>query len=720
MPLKTQPMRLAAAVTVACLIAGFALAAPTAVSFHPAQPMVSACEVSTLRFRLSGGSEREERFDPPLAITSASVTRKLSVPASTVSISGVAKGCWLETTLYRAETAPAVIEVWPHAMLSARFEGVKSIPSTVRVVFVDVTAGENDDLQEIDCSTEELVARCNLPALRSMHLRLESDGFAPVYVKNVMIKEGETEQVGPAQLVPAYRVDGRVISRDGRPIRDAQVRLLPATAGGLSASERLLRSRFASTDAKGYFRIQSVEPGPYRLVSRATGLGDAVLDPVRIADRDIQAPPLVHSALSRIEVLLAPAVAPDSAPWHIRLTRSGTRQDERVLVAEGTVSPAGIWSSLPLPDGEYTVSVLDRFRSQMATQTVVLEGRDERAVVTISGIPVRGKLLSGEEGVAGMLTFTMPSGLRVRTETDQSGVFGCMFPAAGSWSVSVTTPLESSSTISLPKVDIDADSTGELELRLPAGRIHGTVVSQQGNPAEAAITARQDGRIVAQTWSAADGKFTLEHLSEVAHTVEAEGENGFAPAAPADLSEKSTIEVELKLRTLQMKGAVLAASGRPLSGAVVRLFDEATGEFEDTIADAEGLFSISARTAGAIDVIVIAPPAPIVARRMAPAQWQGQFVTIAVPAQGAYLRLVTLRTPPWPVLTPAGGVPLSLGLYVMPRFGSPTMREFVNGALQFFIEPGSYTLCNGSDCRPFQLQPGNEVTITFLPVLERP
>jgi Carboxypeptidase regulatory-like domain len=677
--------------------------------------MVAACEVSVLRFRLSDGSEREERFDPPLAITSASVNRKFSIPASTVSISGLAKGCWLETTPYRVKTTPTVIEVWPRAMLSARFESVKSIPSAIRAAFVDVTAGENDELQEIECSTEELVARCNLPALRPIHLRLECNGFAPVYVKNVIVKEGETEQVGPAPLVPAYRVDGRVISRDGRPLRDAHVRLFPATAGEMSASERLLRTRFALTDAKGYFRIQSVEPGSYRLVSRVAGLGDAVLDPVRIADRDIQTAPVVHSGLSHIEVLLSPRVAPDSAPWHIRLTRSGTRQDESVLVAEGTVSPAGLWSSVPLSDGEYTVSVLDRFRSQMARQTVVLEGRDERAVLTISGIPVRGKLMSGEEGVAGKLTFTMPSGLRVRTETDQGGVFGCMFPAAGSWRVSVTAPPESSSTINLPEVDIDVDSTDELQLRLPAGRIHGVVVNQQGHPVEAAITARQDGRIVAQTWSAADGKFTLDHLAEAVHTVEAEGENGFAPATSADLSEKSTIEVELKLRTLQMKGVVVASSGRPLSGAVVRLFDEVTGEFEDTIADSEGLFAIPARTAGVIDVIVIAPPAPIVARRLSPAQWQGQSVTIAVPAQGAVLRLVTLRTPPWPVLTPVGGVSLSLGLFVMPRFGSPTMREFVNGAFQFFIEPGSYTLCNGSDCRPFQLQPGNEITIPFLP-----
>jgi len=726
MPLKTQQTRLAVAATVACFIAGFALAAPavsTAVSFHAAQPIVSACEVRALRFRLSDGSEREQRFDPPLVITNAPVTKQLDISTSTVSISGVAKGCWLDTAQYRAASAPTVIQAWPLAILAARFEGVKSIPSVVRAAFVDVTADENDDLQQIECSSEDLVVRCNLPALRPMHLRLESDGFAPVYVKNVIIKEGETAQVGPAQLMPAYRVDGRVISSDGRPIRDAHVRLLPATAGEMSASERLLSSRFSLSDAKGYFRIQSVEPGEYRLVSKVTGLGDAVINPLRVADRDVRAAPLVHSDLFRIEVLMSPPVAPDSGLWRIRLTRSGARQNESVMVAEGTASPAGFWSSVPLSNGEYSVAILDPFLSQVARQEVVLNGRDERVVLTVSGISVRGTLLSGEEGIAGKLTFTMPSsGLRVQTETDKGGVFGCMFPSAGSWRVSVTTPPESSSTIRLPEVGIDADFTGELQLRLPAGRIEGVVLSQQGKPAEAVVSARHDRMIVAQTSSGADGKFALDHLAEAAHTVEAEAENGFAPPVAVDLSKETPAEVELKLRTLQMKGVILASSGRPLSGAVVRTFDEVTHEFEDTIADAEGLFSISARTAGAITVIVIAPPAPIVARRMTPTQWQGQFVTIAVPSQGAFLRLVTLRTPPWPVLTPAGGgVPLPLSLFVMPQFGSPTMREVVNGALQFFIEPGSYTLCNGSDCRPVQLQqPGSEVTIRFLPTQDRP
>jgi protocatechuate 3,4-dioxygenase beta subunit len=564
------------------------------------------------------------------------------------------------------------------------------------------------------------MARCALPALRPVHVRLESKGFAPVYAKNVTAAQGSTVSLGPFSLLPAFNVEGRVVTRDGQPIHNARVTLLPATAGEMTKSERLLRTLVATTGAKGNYRLHGVEPGAYRLVSAAEGFADAVIDNIAVADRDVRPPTLVHSGLSRVEVFLSPPVAPDNKPWSVHLSRMGMAQHENIRVSEGTAGPSGIWTSAPLQNGEYRIVVVGPNESEMANQRVVVDGRDERVTLAISGLFVRGRLLAADDGVPGKLLFTTRTGLRVEMVAGGDGRFGSVFPQAGSWALTVTTPPESSATVHLPNVDV-RENMDELIVRLPGGRIDGVVRSPRGGPPEAIVTVRRDRKVVAQTQAGADGKFALTALDEAAYTIEAESKNGFAPAVEVDLSNEPRAEVELTLRErLQFKGVVVGPAGRPMSGAVVRTINVAAGEYEDTIADAEGLFALDERTIGPLDVIVIAPPAPVLARRLSPAQWQDQSVTLPLSPQSAILRIQMLRVPPWPVLTSSDGIARSLALFVMPAFGARGMREFVDGAFQFTIEPGIYRLCRNDDCRDLVLQPGAATTVNFVRAEERP
>lgn len=716
-------MRKAAVVTAAALLTTSVLTAgeaPKRIEFRTIQPLTTPCSISAILFHLSDGSKREERFDPPLAISAG---KEVKPPALTRAVSALARGCWVETRQFDPAASKIVVGAWPLATLAFSHERIKPEPSAVKAAFVDVSAGESDTLQELGCSREGPTARCDLPAGRAMHVRVEWDGYAPIYAKNVSATEGGFVDLGPSNLVPAYKVIGRVIARDGTPIAGANVRLLPAAAGEMTRSERRLRTAAAVSDAKGNYTISGVATGAYRLVSEAAGHAEAVLDPVRIADRNVHPAPLVHSARARLEIVLTPPVAPDARPWRLQIARRGTRQFERHVVVDTSLSINGSWKSEPLENAEYAVTISDAAGSEVATREIVMDGRDELMLITIAGIPVHGRLLSGDEGVAAELTFSYQSGQTVRATAGADGAFSAFFPKAESCRADVVVP-PNRIRVRLPDVEIRAEGQEALELRLPAGGIEGVVVDWKGKAAVAGVTAYRNGerRSAASGPSASDGSFAMRYIPEGTYIVEAQNRGGFAEPVEIDVSSEKPAKVRLVLQPRPaLNGVVTGPSGRPLSGAVIRVFDPASTRYEDTVADAEGRFAMNVWTAGPIDVIVLAPPAPVIARRLSPPQWQDQLVAIAIPSASATLRLAIARMPPWPILTSSDGAARSLGLYLMPRFGSPkVIQELVDGAIQFVLEPGSYTACLGEDCRPFVLHTGSVATLDFIAAREKP
>ena len=664
---------------------------------------------------------REERFDPPLALAADARKTELKVPVSAASLSAVAQGCWIETRQVDVSPNDVVLRAWPLATLSAAYERIKPEPSAVRVAFVDTAAGENERLQELTCTRDGAVATCELPAGRTMHVRVEWAGFAPVYAKNVAAREGAVVDLGAADLAPAYNVSGRVAARDGTAIAGALVRLLPSTAGEMTKAERVLRTIEAGSDTKGNYRLSGVAPGLYRLVSQVARRADAVIDPLRVTDRDLAAPPLVHTPRARLEIVLSPPVAPDGTPWKVEVSRRGTRQFERLVVASATVPVSGSWRSEPLENADYTVTISNRAGSEVARQERSIDGEDELLLITVAGISVSGRILAGDDGVVGDVAFSAPSGQTIRVKTAKDGSFGALFPHPGSWRVEVVIP-PSSMYLRLPAVEIRENHQESLEIRLPAGRIEGTVVDSRGKPAVVGVSVTRDRRSLATGVTSDDGTFVIEHVPEGKCTLSVTSNEWFVPPVEVTVTEEEPAKVHLVLQpSPTLKGVVTGPSGRPLSGAVVRVVELDTTRREDKIADAEGRFAVKLRTMGMIDVIVLAPPAPVLARRFAPPQWHDQLVSLTVPATSATLRLLLLQSPPWPILTSADGAARPLGLFLMPRFGSSAvMQEFIDGAVQFTIEPGAYTLCLASDCRRMVLHPGSVETITFIPRPEKP
>ncbi len=674
----------------------------------------SICELTAVHVRDADGSERIDRLDPPISMDGPETSLTVTIPETTDTIGIESRECWVDPGKLVRDSSHLVLRSWPRGTLKVRLGSRGLDDEQATAGFVDSKADEDAAVQEVSCTVEKHVAACEIPAGRLIHLRFEREGFAPIYLLNVAVSEGEPLALDPPTWIPAYSVAGRVTERAGQSVEGAEVQLIPITAMELPRSQRLLRTRTAKSDVHGRYRIDGVEPGSYRLVSHVKEEADAEVPRLEVVDRDVHAPPLIHSPPSWIEVHLDPPVAWDALPWRLQVTRPGTRSHEVVVVADDLASPGGYWKSDALSNGTYEVVVISGVDSEVARQKVQLDGNVGRVSIRISGIPVRGRLLAGDEGVPGTLAFSAPSGSRVQAESDEAGHFEARFPTPGSWQVMVTPSVDAAAQLRLDPVEI-RENMGELKILLPRGRIEGRVVSPEGDPAAAIITVRRAGRVVAQGKSGDDGQFSVDHLPEELQTVEAEGEAGRSRAEPADLSKQTRIEVELKLEeSSRLKGLVVGPAGYPISGAIVRAFDDQTGRFNDTIADAEGLFEMDMHTDGVIDLIVLAPPHPVAVRRLAPSEWKRRLVNISMSSLGASLRVVLTRVPPWPVLMRAGGPALSLRLLLMPRFGQGTPAEFIDGAFQYFIEPGSYRICLEDECRELTLPPGVTMTVDYV------
>jgi hypothetical protein len=668
------------------------------------------CVVTALQLGLRSGIQQQLPLDPAVVVATAPVTVEVPARDSVMTVRPVSDGCWSELTTI-AEGAEAVeVRFWPVAFASGELLGAaKRKPGrAVRGSFVDAAASDDTGAwHETTCELlgDERKWRCPLPAGRRLHLRVTLESFAPLYFWHLQAADGQVVDAGPARLIAGASVSGRVETERRRPLAKATVTLTPITAADNPAPERNARMLHAQTNADGVFQFTGVPLGTYRLSSAFSGRSDALLDRIDV-DREeeiLVGKPVVQSPLATLQLTVTPPVSARQQRWTVALLRPGPRIGEVARVAEGSVGADGVWTRDKLHAATYLLRVFDGDGSEVAQQSIVLHGGEERLLVAVSTIEVRGRILAGDDGVAGELVFDHLSGRRVRTRSDGDGLFSVSFPIAGHWSASA---ILSGTRLTLGDVTITSPHDRELELRVAGGRVKGKVVTERGEGRRAAVRARKDGRVAASTMADEKGAYELFGLEPASYSFEAEAEEEFAGPVAVDVGEERREDVDLRLSSWKkLEGVVVDIDGTPLSGAVIRLFDAATGTYQETIADGAGTYSLNVRPkTESVDAVVFAPPRPVAIRHLQLAESRNGSITIVVANHGATLRLLLSRTPPWPTLTTAGGVRLSLRLLMMPTFGGGAPREIVDGGFQVTVEEGAYAVCDATgSCRNVQL-----------------
>jgi hypothetical protein len=300
---------------------------------------------------------------------------------------------------------------------------------------------------------------------------------------------------------------------------------------------------------------------------------------------------------------------------------------------------------------------------------------------------------------------------RVRAESDDDGAFEITFPVPGEWRPAVWLTSE----VRLPPVEIRSPHDEELMIELPGGRLEAHVLGADGKPVPAAVHLRRADRYVAGGLTDDDGQLELFGL-DGEYAVTAESEEGFAGPVAVVIDDDKTAEVELRISAMrEVTGQIVSSDGSAASGAIVRSLDDVTRSFDETIADARGMYSIRVKPGTTfLDLIVLAPPHPIAFRRIPVATGRtSRAPQITLAATGAILRVPpTGNVPPWPTVTAPTGRAYSLALLLAPRFGTGPIRELAGGVYQFHVEAGPYTICNpDNECRSALLTPNAETLI---------
>ena len=571
-------------------------------------------------------------------------------------------------------------------------------------------ADGTEPVEPLDCVLDFPSWRCSVPANVVMDVRLEPEGFAPVHYWSVVAAPGAKQELEPQPLVAGASLGGRVQSSDGHLLAGATISLSP-----LDPQHTGLRRAEAKSNTKGFFQFGGVAPGEHRLVARSDGLSPAVVPVVTMRPNEAVTMPrlLTLLPLATLDVALDPPVAPDGKHWTVTAW-------ERVPLVAGATDPAvrraatddGRWTAKNLRADVYRLAIEDSSGSVFDDRTIDLtNGSGAILPISIHSLPVRGRLTVGDEPLQARIRFTNGGGKSLWASSDVDGYFDVPFPAPGDWQPIVYVSGTAGAKVRAKSVHLDAaDRPALLEIRLPGGRLHGTVVTSEGKAVKAAVHVVADGKPLAQQVTGDDGKFDFLGLDRSSFAVSAEAKEGVTKTpATIDLHDRATIDLELTVdpyRTL--RGVVVTPAGQAASGALVRLSFDGGSSWTDIDADVEGRFdyAVPGSTSDAM-VLVLTHSWPAALARLRLGGDSGP-VTIALGAQGGRLHV---RGKGYVV---ARDAVVPFPLLLLPYDGTES------GA---WLEPGSYAICPAptiSDaCRQVLLAAGARTGVDMLAPAEK-
>lgn len=429
------------------------------------------------------------------------------------------------------ESQRLVLDLYPRARLTARFvtdATVSELPASGTARTSCAGAAMDIPFAIAPSNTTELdaPANCGVVALAVAKL-------APVLIPPESLSTGSPHRLGTVTLKHGGSLLARVRSpAGGEPLELTTIVLrandVDALRGEFSDSKLQPLARRA-TDRHGWASFYALTPAEIVLALRRPNQSlpqfteRYLLDPAAgLVIDDLEVSPPASLAV-RLEV--PEALAGELAATNIELSPA---EANRWPKSAPIVVPAltdGTPSMLEVPPGAWTIAAVVRpkegFLSRSAsTQLALAPGSYEEVVLRVRGGVFPGRVLRGTDGVQGVLNLTPSDGAaasrRVTARTKDDGRFSILLEGPGMYTVAFEQPERGS--IKFERYAEFRDPSKEVEIRLPAGEIRGTVVYENGVPAaNADVSARQRasaGAMEAYARSGADGSFTLDSVAE--------------------------------------------------------------------------------------------------------------------------------------------------------------------------------------------------------------
>lgn len=488
------------------------------------QPVASVVEKTGGTVILSPLDQRGEELVLP--IDSEGGARVSVPPATSWDVRWKGHKSWAPRQLLVVAPTDRRVELrvplWPLGELTGgiQLEATEALPEMIIVQF----EGARDRMGKALSSANPLlegrsvcpvdpngVFRCALPVDR-LDLSIRAEGFVSHYFWDLEVAAKSARSVGELSLQRGASLVGRVELTDGSlDPRNCEVRIVPRTLpdGGPEAA----RVRRTATDEKvradGFFHLGPLPPGSYALEARQPGYAPARLVPIELFERAETRldQPLVLRRPVDVEIVIDPAVDWLLEPWQMEVARHSELTAGQESVFQGPVPRTGRLLLESQSPGRFELNLEDSIGNRFYSREVeVLPGAPASIPIHLELVLVRGRLLLGEEPIAGTLWFGGRSGARrVEFESSSKGRFSGLLPKSGAWRVEVANAeraLES-------ELWVEVSERGDVTVELPDTELTGRVVDVSGRPVGGATVRAQGTAFALTVASEESGDFTI-------------------------------------------------------------------------------------------------------------------------------------------------------------------------------------------------------------------
>jgi hypothetical protein len=560
----------------------------------------------------------------------------------------------------------------------------------------DVTGGSAVPEGEVPCELREREFRCDVPRA-AIDLRIRPRGFVSAFFWGVRADQSATMTLPEITLKRGGVIVGYVTAAKGVKLDARQTRV--------AAFAQSAATHSATIDRRGFFMIEGVEPGSYR-ISATSGVGIASEERLVELKPGLETEllrPLILEKLVPLRITVQPALIPEIGPWQVSVERRRSSVMTDRIASAPVRSGSGEVELGTLPPGSYVIRVASSGHEGDYARREIRLPEDANAIVSVDVTHVEGTITLGEKPIAAQIRIggrnRSPA---VQTRSNEKGHFATFAPTmpGTSWLISVDAAIPRiSSDLNVAPVAIE--NGVRLDIHLSAGTIDGVVTEAvTGAPARANVNVyRIDGDgpatgIAQASSSATDGKFSLTGLHPGRYEVQAEGSGGrTTDRVEVTVSEDEIADVKLVLGPdTRLKGRVIADGGSPVAGAIVYVIPFETPPLlwlpRTTSAAGDFEVALPATTKSAM-VAVIAGGFAFRAFR-APVEF-GRQLNIAVRQNGGALELegATSATGAQLPMVVHNGIALPLMFFLTSHIGT------TNGSAATLplVEPGDYAIC---------------------------
>ena len=540
-----------------------------------------------------------------------------------------------------AGTLAAALELWPAGRVEGEIHPAPGValPVALTARFQPAPrrvpgAAANLPNASALCPVTGKRFRCELPA-GDLDLRLRARGCVMQYRWGVKVPAHGSLDVGAIELKPGASIVGWVEVPVREKVEESRVAMAPQVTGAastLAEEERRGWQREARVNSRGFYELDGVTPGSYRLTVRHPRLATATVGPIGVQNgSETEVDPIELHPAATLEVHLHPAADPYGSRWTASLLQEGGTPGSPEEVALSGASAEGVWRATGLSPGRYTLQVEGSHRARWASETIEVSGGMAPVELDLPVVKVEGEVRLGKEPLESLIWFGGQYGARrIAARSNPEGRFSAILPEQDDgWYVEL---YNEPRHIAARFFDIvvrksEGQPAARVRFDVPDTLVQGSVVDENDQPvggaavdAYGSLGGLDRGR--AKTSSSAQGepgRFEIRGLHPGTWQVVASVEDGDQGMSSDPLSVELSADHSpepLRLvvhRRVEVAGKVVGPGGQPVPGAEVVAYPElASGSFVGwvprTTTDSAGSFSLNlpAGTAAA-ELTVLAP-----------------------------------------------------------------------------------------------------------------